>query len=182
MVKSHLICHNQLLRTCQSMINHLHLRRTLEAIHQMKTNKAAGLDCAITAEALQGGGDAMADVIHCFCAGSQQGSKIQSNCINHPYGRLSKAVVWRARGPLWGSHIYYHEGRKIWSHSLFRSTAYWRVGEEQVLLGSFGTAEPTNLSHTDSTWDGMTGASGVGASFPELWGSGRKIALQLYPG
>ena len=34
----------------------------------MKTNKAAGLDCAITAEALQGGSDAMADVIHCFCA------------------------------------------------------------------------------------------------------------------
>ena len=36
----------------------------------MKTTKAAGLDCAtcITAEALQGGGDAMADVIHCFCA------------------------------------------------------------------------------------------------------------------
>ena len=34
----------------------------------MKTNKAAGLDCAITAEALQGGGDAMADVIHYFCA------------------------------------------------------------------------------------------------------------------
>ena len=51
----------------------------------------------------------------------------------------------------WGSHIYNHEGRKIWSHSLFCSTAYWRVGEEQVLLGSFGTAEPTNLSHTDST-------------------------------
>ena len=41
---------------------------TLEAIRQMKTNKAAGLDCAITTEALQGGGDAMADVIHCFCA------------------------------------------------------------------------------------------------------------------
>ena len=34
----------------------------------MKTNKAAGLDYAITAEALQGGGDAMADIIHCFCA------------------------------------------------------------------------------------------------------------------
>ena len=34
----------------------------------MKTNKAVGLDCAITAEALQGGGDTMADVIHCFCA------------------------------------------------------------------------------------------------------------------
>ena len=44
------------------------LEETLEAIRQMKTNKAAGLDCTITAEALQGGGDAMADVIHCFCA------------------------------------------------------------------------------------------------------------------
>ena len=44
------------------------LEETLEAIRRMKTNKAAGLDCAITAEALQGGGDAMADVIHCFCA------------------------------------------------------------------------------------------------------------------
>ena len=44
------------------------LEETLEAICQMKTNKAAGLDCAITAEALQDGGDAMADVIHCFCA------------------------------------------------------------------------------------------------------------------
>ena len=44
------------------------LEETLEAIRQMKTNKAAGLDWAITAEALQGGGDAMADVIHCFCA------------------------------------------------------------------------------------------------------------------
>ena len=44
------------------------LEETLEAIRQMKTNKAAGLDCAITAEAPQGGGDAMADVINCFCA------------------------------------------------------------------------------------------------------------------
>ena len=61
------------------------------------------------------------------------------------------AAVWRPQGPLWGSHIYNHEGRKMWSHPLFCSTAYWRVGEEQVLLGSFGTAEPTNLSHTDST-------------------------------
>ena len=35
----------------------------------MKTNNSAGLDCAITPEAFQGGGDAMADVIHClFCA------------------------------------------------------------------------------------------------------------------
>ena len=43
------------------------LEEFLDAIRQMKTNKAAGLDCAITAEALQGGGDAMANVIHCFC-------------------------------------------------------------------------------------------------------------------
>jgi hypothetical protein len=33
----------------------------------MKTNKAAALDCAITAEALQGGGDSMVDMIHKFC-------------------------------------------------------------------------------------------------------------------
>ena len=33
----------------------------------MKTNKAAGLDCAITTEALQGGGEAMVDIIHKFC-------------------------------------------------------------------------------------------------------------------
>ena len=44
------------------------LEETLEAIRQMKTNKAAGLYCAATKEALQGGGDAMTDVIHCFCA------------------------------------------------------------------------------------------------------------------
>ena len=56
-------------------------------------------------------------------------------------------------------------------------------GEEQVLLDSFDTAESTNLSHTDSTWGGMTGASGVlGASFPEVWGAWEKMALQLYPG
>ena len=66
MVKPHLICHNQLLRPI-----HDHsptLEKTLEDIRQMKTNKAAGLDCAITAEAFKGGGDAMADVVHCFCA------------------------------------------------------------------------------------------------------------------
>ena len=51
------------------MITHLQLRRhLLEAIHQMKERKAAGLDCAIIAEAFQGGGDAMSDVIHYFCA------------------------------------------------------------------------------------------------------------------
>ena len=41
---------------------------TAEAIATMKTNKAAGLDCAITEEALQGGGDQMIDTIHAFCS------------------------------------------------------------------------------------------------------------------
>ena len=41
---------------------------TLSAISKMKTNKAAGLDAAITAEALQYGGDAMIDIIHGFCS------------------------------------------------------------------------------------------------------------------
>ena len=41
---------------------------TAEAIAAMKTNKAAGLDCAITAEALQRGGDQMIDTIHAFCS------------------------------------------------------------------------------------------------------------------
>ena len=41
---------------------------TAEAIAAMKTNTAAGLDCAITAEALQGGGDQMIDTIHTFCS------------------------------------------------------------------------------------------------------------------
>ena len=34
----------------------------------MKTNKAAALDCDITAEALKGGGDHMLDVIHAICS------------------------------------------------------------------------------------------------------------------
>ncbi len=33
----------------------------------MKTNKAAGLDWAVTAEALQAGGDSMLHIIHKFC-------------------------------------------------------------------------------------------------------------------
>jgi len=41
---------------------------TAKAIAAMKTNKAAGLDCAITAEALQGGGEKMLDIIHAFCS------------------------------------------------------------------------------------------------------------------
>ena len=41
---------------------------TAEAIAAMKTNKVTALDCAITAEALQGGGDQMLDVIHAFCS------------------------------------------------------------------------------------------------------------------
>ena len=44
------------------------LGETLGAIRRVGTDRAAGLDCTITAEALQGGGDAMADVVHCFCA------------------------------------------------------------------------------------------------------------------
>ena len=43
------------------------LEETKEAIKGMKCNRAPGLDCAITAEALQNGGDAMADIIHKFC-------------------------------------------------------------------------------------------------------------------
>lgn len=39
---------------------------TAEAIAAMKTNKAAGLDCAITTEALQWGGDLSIDTIHAF--------------------------------------------------------------------------------------------------------------------
>ena len=34
----------------------------------MKASKAAVFDCAITAEALQGGGDHMFTVIHAFCS------------------------------------------------------------------------------------------------------------------
>ena len=41
---------------------------TAEAIAAMKTNRAAGLDCAITAEALQGGDDQMIDTIHALCS------------------------------------------------------------------------------------------------------------------
>ena len=37
------------------------------AIRQMKKIKAAGLDSAITAEALQNGGDAMTEIVHDFC-------------------------------------------------------------------------------------------------------------------
>ena len=41
---------------------------TAKAIAAMKVNKAAALDCAITAEALQGGGDQMVDIIWAFCS------------------------------------------------------------------------------------------------------------------
>ena len=41
---------------------------TAKAIAAMKVNKAAALDCAITAEALEGGGDQMIDAIHAFCS------------------------------------------------------------------------------------------------------------------
>jgi hypothetical protein len=38
-----------------------------KAIQDMKNNKAAGLDCAVTSEALQGGGEVMTDIVHTFC-------------------------------------------------------------------------------------------------------------------
>ena len=40
----------------------------LKAITTMKVNKAAALDRAITAEALQGGGDQVISTIHAFCS------------------------------------------------------------------------------------------------------------------
>ena len=40
---------------------------TWKAIAAVKFKKAAASDCTITAEALQGGGDQMVDVIHAFC-------------------------------------------------------------------------------------------------------------------
>ena len=70
------------------------LEETLEAIRQMKTNKAAGFDCAITAEALQGGGDAMADVIHCFCA------EVYSNLTPHDQWITSVIVPLPKKGDL----------------------------------------------------------------------------------
>ena len=43
------------------------LEEVQNAIKGMKSNKAAGLDSAVTAEALKGGGEVMAKVIHTFC-------------------------------------------------------------------------------------------------------------------
>ena len=43
-------------------------RKLLKQLQPWKqTTKATVLDCAITAEALQGGGDEMLDAIHAFC-------------------------------------------------------------------------------------------------------------------
>ena len=39
-----------------------------KAIAAMKVNKAAALDCDITSEALQGGGDLIIDAVHAFCS------------------------------------------------------------------------------------------------------------------
>ena len=69
MVKPHRICHKPATQDLPIQDHPPTLEETLEAIRQMKTNKAAGLDCDFTTEALeQGGGDAMSDVIHCFSA------------------------------------------------------------------------------------------------------------------
>ena len=43
------------------------LEEVQTAIRSMKSNKAAGLDSAVTAEALQGGGELMANIVHAFC-------------------------------------------------------------------------------------------------------------------
>ena len=43
------------------------LDETKTAIKGMKNNRASGIDCAITSEALQNGGDVMAEVIYKFC-------------------------------------------------------------------------------------------------------------------
>jgi len=40
---------------------------TMTAIQGMNNNKAGGLDSAITAEAIQGGGKSLGDMIHNFC-------------------------------------------------------------------------------------------------------------------
>ena len=63
----------------------LTLEETLEAIRQVKTNKAAGPDCVITTEALQGGGDAMADVIH-WPVDHQGGDDAMADVIHWPVG------------------------------------------------------------------------------------------------
>ena len=44
------------------------LEETQKAIQNLKNNKASGLDCVITAEALQGGSELMANIVHKFCA------------------------------------------------------------------------------------------------------------------
>ncbi|KAI8494386.1 hypothetical protein Bbelb_276120 [Branchiostoma belcheri] len=42
-------------------------KKTVNAIKTMKNDQAAGLDCAITAEALRGAGYVMASAVHAFC-------------------------------------------------------------------------------------------------------------------
>ena len=56
---------------------------TAEAIAAMKTNKAVGLDCAITAEALQGGGDLMTDTIHTFCLEVYTNMSPPKQCVSN---------------------------------------------------------------------------------------------------
>ena len=67
MVKSHLICHNHLIRTCWSMITHLHLRRHWKPFAKWRRTRQQDLTVLLP-QKLSGGSDAMADVIHCVCA------------------------------------------------------------------------------------------------------------------
>ena len=60
----------------------------------MKTNKAAGMDCAIIADALRYGGNALVSRVHRFCAEvyntlkpSSQSMDHQCNCTSSKEGR-----------------------------------------------------------------------------------------------
>ena len=68
-----------------------------QCIHQMKTIKAAGLDSAITAEALQNSGDAMVDIVHGFY------SLLQSPFIS-PLMILCSDGRRKYFGSLWSLH------------------------------------------------------------------------------
>ena len=98
------------------------LEKTSEVIRQMKTNKAAGLDRAITAEALQGGGDAMADVIHCFCA------EVYSNLTPPDQWITSVIVPLPKKGDL--SLMTKYRGISLLSIAAKVSTKYFSTGSE----------------------------------------------------
>ena len=67
-VRSRLVCHGWLLGACGVLDRPPTLGETLEAVRQVGTGGAAGLGYAVAAGPLRGGGGAVADVVHCFCA------------------------------------------------------------------------------------------------------------------